>query len=374
MKKIIAIALTLGLLCTTLNAFAQGDDESIWSLPNKANAFNEGLLRTKTVKVSQITGEDSPNQTLTRFGVWGTDLGSMTEMNGKVYMFCGDTFSSAQNGDWRSNVLFVIEDDDPSDGLTITKTSADKWGRAKELLISRKVDNYQKTIIPTNIFSVDDTLYCIYMSVSHWASKGGVWTCGYSGLAKSDDEGQSWKKLMDVTWPGESNFIQTANFRMGDTMYFWGIPAGRFGGVALMKCPVNALENLEAYSYYTGNDQDGKPQWIQGSKGISQAAVIIKAPAGEISVIYNEYLGNFVMTYLDEQRGAIVMREGIAPWGDWSQEYVLASGSEYASLYGGFMCPKYVENGGKTFYFAMSQFFPIYNIMWMKAELPELAQ
>ena len=60
----------------------------------------------------------------------------MTEMNGKVYMFCGDTFSSEKNSDWRSNVLFIIEDDDPSDGLTITGTASDKWGRSKECLVN----------------------------------------------------------------------------------------------------------------------------------------------------------------------------------------------------------------------------------------------
>ena len=64
------------------------------------------------------------------------------------------------------------------------------------------------------------------------------------------------------------------------------------------------------------------------------------------------------------------MREGVTPWGEWSREYVLASAGQYASLYGGFMCPKYVEENGKVFYFAMSQFFPIYNIMWMRVELP----
>ena len=108
---------------------------------------------------------------------------------------------------------------------------------------------------------------------------------------------------------------------------------------------------------------------MKGSDGAAQAKVIINEPVGEISVIYNEYLGNFIMTYLHEGKG-IVMREGVTPWGEWSREYVLASAGQYASLYGGFMCPKYVEETGKVFYFAMSQFFPIYNIMWMRVELP----
>lgn len=292
----------------------------------------------------------------------------MTEMNGKVFMFGGDTFSTESCDGWRSNVLFIIEDDEPDDGLDITDAILDKNKKAKELLGSVKRDGFQVTVIPTDIFSVGEDLYCIYMSVSHWNEKGGSWECGYSGLGKSTDEGKSWKKL-PLRWPGDSNFIQTAHCLVGDTMYFWGIPSGRYGGVALMKVSIASIENGEEYEYFTGIDENNNPIWVKGPEGIYQAKIIIKRDVGEISVIYNEYLGNFIITYLHEGVG-IVMREGVMPWGEWSMEYILARPTQYPSLYGAFMCPKYVKNDGKTFYFAMSQYFPIYNIMWMKAELP----
>ena len=366
MKKAIAFLLVVCLLMPCL-ALADAQDAEVWRLPNKSETLTPGLRHTETTKVSQITGEDSPNQTLTRFNVWGTDLGSMTEMDGKVYMFCGDTFSSAESSGWRSNVLFIIEDDDPSDGLTITGTATDKWGRSKEVL----VNSHTVTMIPTDIFAVNGTLYTIFMRVTRWDSKGGVWDCSHSGLAKSTDGGQTWQKLNDVQWPGDSNFIQTAHSQVGDTMYIWGIPSGRFGGVALMKCDVDKLEDLEAYSYFVGCDESGDPQWVKGSEGIYQAKVIVRAPVGEISAMYNEYLGNFILTYLHEGGAGVVMREGLTPWGDWSQEYTLATPSQYPSLYGGYLCPKYVEENGRVFYFAMSQYFPIYNIMWMRSEMPE---
>ena len=366
MKKLIAMLLAVCLLLPCL-ALADEEDQAVWQLPNKSEALTPGLRKTTTAKVAQITGEESPNQTLTRFNVWGTDLGSMTEMDGKVYMFCGDTFSSPKSDGWRSNVLFIIEDGDPSDGLTITGTAADKWGRSKELL----VNSHNVTMIPTDIFTVGDTLYVIYMHVTRWDSKGGVWDCDYSGLAKSEDGGNTWKKLKNVKLPGDSNFIQTAHYQLGDTMYFWGIPSGRFGGVALMKCKVEALEDYEAYSYYVGCDENGDPQWVKGSEGVSQAMTVIRGPVGEISAMYNEYLGNFIITYLHEGGSGVVMREGLTPWGEWSMEYTLASPTQYAALYGGYLCPKYVEDNGRVFYFAMSQYFPIYNIMWMRAEMPE---
>ncbi len=370
MKRTLAMLLVLllvSLLCQPCTALAQ--EEAIWRLPGKAQTLTDGLILTKVSKVSQLTGEDSPNKTLSRFQVWGTDLGSMTELDGKVYLFCGDTFSSARSEGWRSNVLFIIEDDDPSDGLTITDAITDKWGSARELLGSVKRDHFQMTVIPTDIFTIGSDLYCIYMSVKHWNEQGGSWVCDYSGLAKSSDAGQTWQKL-PLRWPGESNFIQTAHCLVEDTLYLWGIPAGRYGGVALMKVRADQVEDGEAYAYFIGTDEEGTPQWVQGSAGIEQATVIIEAPVGEISVLYNEYLGNFIMTYLHEGGKGIVMREGVTPWGPWSDEYILATPAQYPSLYGGYMCPKYVEEGGKTFYFAMSQFFPIYNIMWMKAVLP----
>ncbi len=371
MKRLLCAALALCLCLSVCSAFAE--DEAIYDLPGKSDKLHEGLILTKVKKINQMTGEDTENKTLSRFNVWGTDLGSMTEMDGKVYLFGGDTFSSSKNDDWRSNVLFVIEDDDPSDGLTITSAITDKWGRAKELLLSRKINGSQMTVIPTNIFSVDHTLYCIYMSVMQWGDAG-RWTCDYSGLAKSTDEGVTWKKLADVRWPGDSNFIQTAHCRVGDEMYILGIPSGRFGGVALMKCDVDKLEDYEAYKYFTGADESGAPVWAQGSEGVAQAKVIVEPSVGEISLIYNEYLGNFILTYLSESKAAVVMREGVTPWGPWGDEYALASASQYPSLYGGYMCDKYQEDGGRVFYFAMSQYFPIYNIMWMRAELPEIVK
>ncbi|GHU71333.1 hypothetical protein AGMMS49992_05170 [Clostridia bacterium] len=365
---LVCIIISLGGIALAESIPQLGEDVAIAALPGKQWELHS-LTKLKVEKVSQITGEDSPNTTLSRFDVWGTDLGSMTTIGDTTYLFGGDTFSSEDSAHWRSNVLFLIQDDDPSDGLTIVDAITDRTGSAKELLGSLKIEGKEVTVIPTNIFAVDDTLYCIYMSVSHWG-EAGRWDCRWSGLAVSRDGGQKWTKLNDVRWPGDSGFIQTANCQVGDTMYIWGIPGGRDGGVSLMKVTVDRIEDYAAYSYYTGMDESGTPNWVQGEEGLTQSQLVVDPSAGEISVIYNPYLGNFIMTYLSEAKHAIVMREGVTPWGPWGKEYTLAPSSIYPSLYGGYMTPKYIEQDGKVFYFAMSQYFPIYNIMWMRTELP----
>jgi hypothetical protein len=372
MQKLLALLLSALLLSAFGSSLAEplplGEDGAVGELPQKQWELHS-LTKTAVTKVSQITGEDSENKTQSRFGVWGVDLGSMAVIGDTTYMFGGDTFADENTGGWRSNVLFLIRDGDPSDGLTIVDAVTDKRGKAKELLGSLKIDYTEMTVIPTNLFAVGDTLYCIYMSVSHWGNAG-RWECRYSGLAKSVDYGQKWTKLSDVKWPGDSNFIQTANCQIGDMMYIWGIPSGRNGGVALMKVNVADIEEYRNYQYFTGLDEDGAPVWVAGEEGVYRAGLVIDPMAGEISVMYDPYLGNFIMTYLSEEAHGIVMREGVTPWGPWGKEVILASAAVYPSLYGAYMHPKYVENGGQTFYFAMSQYFPIYNIMWMQADLP----
>ena len=130
------------------------------------------------------------------------------------------------------------------------------------------------------------------------------------------------------------------------------------------------LENMEAYQYFTGLDEQGAPIWKKGSAAIGEATPILEGPIGEISVIYNQYLGNFIITYLAEDSGSIVMREMITPWGEFSKKWTIASSGTYPSLYGAYMHPDYVENQGQSVYFTMSQYFPIYNIMWMRFDLP----
>lgn len=368
MKKLIPLLLALCLLAPMAALGQTSEMEALLALPGKQHQLHD--LGSLTVeKVVQLTGEDSPNKTLSRFGVWGTDLGSIARLDGRYYMFGGNTFASERHAHWRSNVLFIIEDEDPTDGLTIVDAVKDKQGRAKELLLSLKQDKVEMTVIPTNLFAANGKLYCIYMSVSQWGPPG-RWDARYSGLAVSEDGGQKWTKLQDVRWPGDSNFIQTANVLVGDTIYIWGIPGGRYGGVALMKVQEEALEDFTAYQYFTGLNEEGLPQWVQGEEGIAQAQVVIPGPVGEISVIYNEYLGNFIITYLKETAAAIVMQEGLLPWGEWGPEVKLARGADYPSLYGAYMHPDLVVDKGKSVFFTMSQFFPIYNIMWMRMDLP----
>ncbi len=322
----------------------------------------------KLTRVAQLTGKESINRT-DRFAIAGTDLGIMVEMDGKVYMAFGDTFSTRPEiptggggEDWRSNVMAVSADASPADGITFESMILGPDGKARELIASRKNDS-EITVIPTGGCCVGGKLYLGFMSVRKWGVRG-VWETNYGGLARSDDRGQTWTKIEGVRWPSDSGFAQAAIARTNGEVFFCSTPAGRYGPARMMKVAESSIEDMSRYVFFAGL-KDGEPAW---SPRVRDAVEIIPAPVGELSLLWNQPLGRWYATYLNERSRAIEIRESKHPWGPWSEPLVLVSEAEYPGLYGAFMLPRYVEQGGRVIYFAMSLWGP-YNVFWMRAEL-----
>jgi hypothetical protein len=321
-------------------------------LPARAEQADNGdPLRV----VAKLIGQDSINQTETRFQISGADLGHTFEYDGNLFMVFGDTFAVAHS-DWRSNTAAVISDQDPTDGLTFDKMIEDFPGHAKELLPSKKVDGDEITVIPTYGVAVGDRLFLHYMSVRHWGEPG-HWDLGLSGLAYSDDGGKTWTKDPNATWTGDSNFGQVAIVTVGEYAYFFGIPGGRFGGIDLARVEQSHILLKDSYEYW-----DGK-SW--GATG-SAAQTIVPAPVGELSVRWNSYYKKWLMMYLDEDEHAIVLRTADCLTGPWSDERTVASADDYPALYAPYLLPKW--NDGPDVYFTMSQFGP-YGVYMMETQL-----
>ncbi len=370
MKRIISISACAFLLLTTA---CSGGSKTNPMLDAKDKDFVLKGISDLT-QVSQLTGADSPNHT-EKYGVYGTDLGSMINDGDRTYFVLGDTFGERPEGMtggggslWRSNTLAYTTDVEPSDGITLDGMIIDEIGLAKELLPLAKVDFDEMTKIPTHGLSANGALYLYYMSVNHWGEPG-KWDANYASLAKSTDQGQNWTLLDDVKWPGDGNFIQVSPFKVDAAegkkdIYLWAIPSGRYGGVQLMKVAEESVENLADYRYFSGTDDEGAPVW---SENPAQAKTVVDDSVGELSVVWNPYLERWLMTYLNEGNG-VVVREGLAPWGPWGDKIELVSPTEYPGLYAPFMNERYTADGGKSIYFALSLWDP-YNVFWFKATL-----
>lgn len=331
---------------------------------------------SEVTEVAQLTGPGAINDTAS-VGVAGTDLGSMVNLGEKTFFLFGDTFGErdpdsygGQGGFWRSNVAAWTTDDDPTDGITFDGWHVDDVGLAQALIEGDHDANDlggEVTKIPTYGFAVDDIMYVSYMSVSHWGDPG-AWDANYSALIRSEDGGESWHPVDGVRWPGDSNFIQFATARVADGgdqyVYIWAIPAGRFGGVQLMRVRADqaAIESQSSYEYFAGIDA-GSPTW---SAEMSDAEAVLDGTIGELSVMWSTYLERWVMTYSDA--GNAYIREGVTPWGPWGDPIELVSASDYPGLYSPYLNPRYVSDDGRTVYFTLSLWGP-YNVFWFSAEL-----
>jgi hypothetical protein len=310
--------------------------------------------------VAWLTGPELPNQTSTQYGVDGTDLGSMFAQGDTLYIAFGDTFGccrpeggGAGGKNWRNNVLGFTTDRKLEDGITLDGMITDEDGNARAVLKRKKQD---VTVIPTYGIAVGDRLYLHYMAVKQWGPPG-EWTLNRSGWGYSDDGGQTWTQPDEAVWEGDTNFGQAALVAHEGYVYVFGIHGGRFGGVQLARVPSDAVLNMAAYEYWTGS------AW---SSDLEQAREIASAPVGELSVAWNDHLGRWIMTYLDEVRRAIVLREAPELAGPWSAPVTMVSADDYPSLYGAYLHPW--ASDGEVIYFNMSQWGP-YNVMLMRARL-----
>lgn len=324
-------------------------------------------------KIARVTGATqagetipNPNQTHWNYQVEGTDLGILWDKGGgEIFALFGDTFGPGWCGNggcgngWRSNVLARSSDTNLTNGLSFSTMIQDFTGHAKEVLASKKIDNNEITVIPTAGVTVGSRHYIHYMSVHHWGDPGS-WFTNYSGIAYSDDEGQNWVKHPTARWTNDgswANRFQMASFvKNGGFVYMYATPNGRFGNIYLARVPEGAMLNINDFRYWDGNG------WSSAQAAARPVAV---GAAGELSVSYNVQQNRFLMTYLNEHREAVVMRDATTLTGPWSGEKILAAGSTFPGLYNAFIHP---WSSGDDLYFVASQWTP-YNTFLMRSTL-----
>jgi hypothetical protein len=344
------------------------------------------VARSATAKVGDLIGTGSINDTGRRYGVEGTDLGHMFMVGGRMAMAFGDTFGgppaqdfySVPHSDWRSNVIASIDPPaSPAVGLRFRGMITDRPGHAKELIPSKKIKGVQETVIPTYGIATgpkNATMNLQYMSVQSF-DQPGHWRLTGSGIASSTDGGVTWKDQPTAHWPANSKFGQVAYVRPGGPddpkapvpagstpgdVYVYGIPGGRYGDLSLAKVPAAQLTDAAAYRYWNGTT------WVAGEGG---AVPVIKGPVGELSVRWSSYYERWIMMYLVDDTGEIVLRTAPAPTGPWGPAQVVTTTKDFPKAYAPYLTPRWTD--GPDLWFTMSQ-FTTYRVELMKTRLAVL--
>ncbi len=330
--------------------------------------------------VGWVTGPDSPNQTIQRFAITGTDLGIMWDngdpVNRQVLMAFGDTngYCGIPGKQWRYNALFRSQDGALSktvavpDGVVGNKYSGSPVWRAgisKQIINSIGQAPEETGIIPTAGVAVGNHQLLNFMSIRDWNSPGS-WSTNFSAIAMSSDNGETWgvyPGTVRTPSAGNENFQMGAFLKPGPGdpyLYTFGTPNGRGGSAYVARVAPNLVPDLTKYEYW--NSDNGS--WVPANP--AAATPVIPGPVGEMSVQYNTYLKQYLALY-GNGANDVVMRTAPTPQGPWSPEQLLVPSMQIpGGIYAPFLHP---WSTGKELYYNLS-LWSAYNVMLMKTVLP----
>ncbi|GAC1400102.1 MAG: DUF4185 domain-containing protein [Mycobacterium sp.] len=330
-----------------------------------------------TSLVGWVTGPNSPNNTLQRFAVSGTDLGIMWDNGSRqVLMAFGDTsgYCSAPGHQWRYNVL--MRSTDGALANTVNVANSPMWARgiSKQVINSTRWASSETGIIPTAGVSVGGNQYMNFMSIRSWDANG-AWTTNYSAIAVSPDNGEHWGVYPGSVrasradgvpgaryMQGNENFQQGAFLKPGPGdpyIYSFGTPAGRGGAAFVARVLPSYVPDLTKYQYWNADSNT----WVPANP--AAATPVIPGPVGEMSAQFNTYLHQYLLMYCNGGND-VVFRTAPSPQGPWSPEQMIVPSMQFpGGIYAPFLHP---WSTGRELYFNLSEWND-YNVMLLKTVL-----
>ncbi|MDE3088980.1 MAG: DUF4185 domain-containing protein [Chloroflexota bacterium] len=311
-------------------------------------------------KVCQLTGETdrefnqpTVNQTETRFGLVGNDLGYSFEHNGKLFFLFGDSVATPIfNG--KPN---LIKDPPriPDDNDAIAFSTDTSIGQCVKLnFITDSIGAFKNPVVlnaqgkPAITLRVDEIpvagisdggkMYVIF-ATDNYAYPPGP-TKGHLGFSTrtvvgvSDDDGNTFHYVYDFSKGPDAKFINVAIAQGQDGyLYFWGTRGGtlyRKSAPFLARKPIGSMSNLNGIEYLRAVDPNGAPVFVPNENDATplfhdylSGGHQVADCMGELGVEWNPFVKRWVMLYncLDDTpknpRG-VHMRLAEQPWGPWS--------------------------------------------------------
>lgn len=360
----------------------------------------------EVAKISQVTGETdrqrgvpTDNQTETRFGLRGIDLGASFEHKGKLVFLFGDTWPTGPNTPDRpidGDAIAFSSDKNPDDGLRLDFLTAPD-GKYKAVHIPGvSLAGFE---VPNGGFSDGKYMYGFYTTDHSRVDAGEI--MGRCVLARSED-GLNWSQVYSLS---SDKFINVAPVvadaaktpglpvKKGKVLLMWaGSREYRRSSPYMAYVPLDKVTDKSAIRYWTGPDR-----W---SENEADAKPVVEHPhVGEISVDYCAPLKKWIMMYNCGAPRGINIRVADRPTGPWSESKVLfdphklgygkfmhiswqdrkvdnvqdpGRENEYGGEYGPYIISKFTKKtkDGARIYFLMSVWNP-YAVVLMRADISD---
>ena len=316
-------------------------------------------------KVCQLVGETDKqlnqptvNQTESRWGLVGNDLGYSFEHDGKLFFIFGDsiptrTFNGKPNGPNSANRL-------PDDNDAIAYTTDTAIDRCPKLTFIHSANGAFKNPVVLNaqgqpaitlrtdeiplaglsdgghlvvFFATDNPVY-----LTTGPSPGNLGFSTRSVVGVSDDDGNTFHYLYDLSKGPQARFINVAAAQGNDAyVYLWGTQGGdlyRKSPPYLARKPVGSLGSPDGFEYLHAVNGDGTPVFMPGESNAtplfhdslpdSAGQPRVADCMGELGVAWNPFVKRWLMLYncLNATPGhprGITLRVAEQPWGPWSE-------------------------------------------------------
>jgi hypothetical protein len=381
-----------------------------------------------TAKVCQIVGQTdrelgapTVNQTETRYGLYGTDLGASFEFGGALWMLFGDsvpdaTFNGADNLSFRSpdyNDSIAWSTDASPDGCIHLQFAIGATGAYASPVVNSSgppvtLGNLE---VPVSGVSYNGAMYVFFATdrvgtaLSDFATKAAV--------AVSPDGLKPFQYLYtfsadrfvniatDLAGPAPTRKLPVA----APALLIWGTAGGanyRHSDPYFAAMPLSSIATGAGVRYFAGFKRHSHQPLFSASE--SDAAPLFNDPTacmGELSVKWNPFIARWMMLYNCDPQGGIVMRLAENPWGPWSAPQIIfdpwrdhgycnyihrawtsdpathcdnvsdpGREAQWGGWYGPYLLSRYTtgKKGGTTIYYTLSTWNP-YAVMLLKSEV-----
>ena len=369
MRKLVLISLLILLpACGLSSVVGSGPTATVAATSQSSQsspASSASWVPGSSQKVCQLVGETdkqlnqpAPNQTETRYGLVGNDLGYSFEHDGKLFFLFGDSdptplFNGKPNGPKDpprtpddNDAIAYSTDTSPNPCVRLTFITSTSGAYQNPVVLG--ADGKPAITLRTNevpIAGIDDggKMYVIFATDNPvyppGPTKGNLGRSTRTVVASSDDDGQTFHYLYDFSKGPDAHFIDTAIAAAADGyLYFWGAQGGdnyRKSAAYLARKPVGSMGTLDPIQYLKAVNADGSPVFsasesdamplFHDTDGSTQADCM-----GEHGVEYNSYIKQWMMLYncQDETTAnlhGVYMRLAAQPWGPWSSPQTIFS-------------------------------------------------
>jgi Domain of unknown function (DUF4185) len=336
MKPLTGVALGLLLTVGTLLARIPSgtlilDPEAFATNPrlNAVPSPAEPVLRYvagSTTKVEQLLGEEDKqlhrptlSQTVTRYGIEGTDLGNSFEHGGRVYFLFGDTVGRLRRA---LDTIATTDAVGPENGVRLDFLKSD----GDYLTIQPPGISMGAFEVPVAGISLDGQIY-VAVSTNHTedrATDRSVLTkftppANFQPLRTiSQLPAGHFVKFSMHSEPGTINGLPPG----GPFILIWGTGAYRKSDAYLSVVPAAQFESGKGTRYFARLDARSAPVWSE--KESDATAIVQNGTMGDLSVTWCKDLGLWLMSYdsRDPAPRGILFAYSRTPWGPWSEPQI----------------------------------------------------